>query len=555
MSAYAVSTRGLAGRKVPQGVLATMDELLFSGSEQGAWYDPSDMSTMFQDTLGTTPVTAVEQPVGFILDKRLGLARSPLSIVGKTAGDGVVTVVGNVITVTGGTSSTDVSFSNSNSFTLLDLTFSAANGITVFAGGYPSMATAGRNTYRGAAGIYNIIRVPAGAPTTTITVHDAYNIIGNHASQGTTTKRPVLSARVNLLERSEAINTWISSHVTVAMGNYGSPIPSGTAALITGTGGGTAAVSNNSLQDWGANLGVVQTYRIVVKKGTASHVAFYEPVAANRVVFNFDTGTITQTVGWTATATSLGDEWWEITATGAKPGIYAYPFIAIGNVYWPPATTDSILLAAVQVETAPAFTRYQRVNTNTDYDADPAKFPAYLRFDGVDDALQTGNIDFTGTDKMTVVAGVRSNLNGYSNILELGPNTASENGFSLQRGHAANGDYAGVAYGTSLGYGYTSNFAAPDTSVITAQYDIAQASVFGGEISFRRNGVVSAKADSQGSAGTGNFTSKPLYIGARAGTSFPFNGRIYSLIVRGAQTPLPQIEATERYIKQKTGLP
>ena len=42
---------------------------LFKSGEQGAWYDPSDLSTLFQDAAGTTPVTAVEQPVGRILDK------------------------------------------------------------------------------------------------------------------------------------------------------------------------------------------------------------------------------------------------------------------------------------------------------------------------------------------------------------------------------------------------------------------------------------------------------------------------------------------------------
>lgn len=42
---------------------------LFSAGEQGAWYDPSDFSTMFQDSAGTTPVTAAGDPVGLILDK------------------------------------------------------------------------------------------------------------------------------------------------------------------------------------------------------------------------------------------------------------------------------------------------------------------------------------------------------------------------------------------------------------------------------------------------------------------------------------------------------
>lgn len=42
---------------------------LFASGEQGAWYDPSDFATMFQDAAGTTPVTAVGQPVGKINDK------------------------------------------------------------------------------------------------------------------------------------------------------------------------------------------------------------------------------------------------------------------------------------------------------------------------------------------------------------------------------------------------------------------------------------------------------------------------------------------------------
>lgn len=42
---------------------------LFANGEQGGWWDPSDFSTQFQDSAGTTPVTAVGQPVGRILDK------------------------------------------------------------------------------------------------------------------------------------------------------------------------------------------------------------------------------------------------------------------------------------------------------------------------------------------------------------------------------------------------------------------------------------------------------------------------------------------------------
>jgi hypothetical protein len=44
----------------------------FTNGEEGVWYDLSDMSSLFQNAAGTIPVTAVGQPVGLILDKRLG---------------------------------------------------------------------------------------------------------------------------------------------------------------------------------------------------------------------------------------------------------------------------------------------------------------------------------------------------------------------------------------------------------------------------------------------------------------------------------------------------
>ena len=42
---------------------------LFSNGEQGFFYDPNDLSTMFQDAARTVPVTGAGQPVGFVLDK------------------------------------------------------------------------------------------------------------------------------------------------------------------------------------------------------------------------------------------------------------------------------------------------------------------------------------------------------------------------------------------------------------------------------------------------------------------------------------------------------
>lgn len=42
---------------------------LFASGEEGTWLDTSDISTLFQDSAGTTPVTASGQTIGFVKDK------------------------------------------------------------------------------------------------------------------------------------------------------------------------------------------------------------------------------------------------------------------------------------------------------------------------------------------------------------------------------------------------------------------------------------------------------------------------------------------------------
>lgn len=42
---------------------------LFSSGADGAWYDPGDLGTLFQDAAGTVPVTAPGDPVGYMADR------------------------------------------------------------------------------------------------------------------------------------------------------------------------------------------------------------------------------------------------------------------------------------------------------------------------------------------------------------------------------------------------------------------------------------------------------------------------------------------------------
>lgn len=47
----------------------TPAQLYTGGTTDGFWFDPYDLSTLFQDSAGTTPVTTGGQPVGLMLDK------------------------------------------------------------------------------------------------------------------------------------------------------------------------------------------------------------------------------------------------------------------------------------------------------------------------------------------------------------------------------------------------------------------------------------------------------------------------------------------------------
>jgi hypothetical protein len=169
----------------------------------------------------------------------------------------------------------------------------------------------------------------------------------------------------------------------------------------------------------------------------------------------------------------------------------------------------------------------------------------YLSFDGVDDFLQTSSINFTSTDKMTVFAGVRKLLDSSIGfIAELSVNSSSNSGvFSLS---VSSNTYNWRSRGTeSADTGFT-GVSAPSTNVITGIGDIpAPISAA------RNNGALLGSVTT--TQGTGNYGNYQLYIGRRAGIQYPFNGRIYGLIVRGAQSTEQQITSTENWINQRTG--
>lgn len=90
---------------------------LFAAGEQGVWLDPSDLTTMFQDRAGTTPVTADGQTVGLILDKSKGLVLgSELAPDWDLAGGGVGWFVDPVFTIANGVAVGVVSVMDGNKY-------------------------------------------------------------------------------------------------------------------------------------------------------------------------------------------------------------------------------------------------------------------------------------------------------------------------------------------------------------------------------------------------------------------------------------------------------
>ena len=472
---------------------------LFRNSEQGVWYDPSDLSTLFQDSAGTTPVTAVEQPVGLMLDKSKGLVLGAeletngdfsdgttgwgsvdgfgsLTGEGISVSDGVMTCTGTsglklsstVTFVVGKTYkiSADIISTNASVYLTVaqyeDLTSSLSQGA-------PS-ASAGSRTIVWKA---TLTSAHVGIRCNTAGTYSVDNISvkelpGNHATQATSTKRPVLSAKVNLLTGSAALAT---QSVTTAAIPY----------TLKHTGTGTITLSGTS------------TAGPLVGPGTLT----FTPTA----------GTLT------------------LTVTGS--------------------------VTEAQLETGAVATRYQWANTVADYDT--VGFNKYLKFDGVDDSMSTATVDFTATDKMTVLAGLlTTTISGTGYAFVLGDYTAS-GGLVLHTNYNTNNISVLCKLTAISCYGFTRS--PIQKLVLAAKVDLAGVSATD-EIILRRDGinkVLSPQGGFSGPAGTGNFGNYVLFIGSRKTGAELFSGNIYSLIIRGAQSTDSQIVNAENYVNSKTG--
>ena len=582
------------------GIAAFTPLSLFSGGAKGAWYDPSDYSTLFQDSAGTTPVTAVEQPVGLMLDKSQGLVLGSETVLNTALNNSTNwtiptdgTISGNALNFNNTTTvnqtfvGTTSGLSDGPRFKLLFEVFNHVSGAATI---LLSNGLGSQIVFPAANGVYSAIVVAtsiqsiyfrAGTTGSQFSIRNITlkSLAGNHASQSTAASRPVLRARYNLLTYSEDL----SNGVWLKLGSAGSSVstnvsattaPDGTNTadkFIVGTGSGAWYIANYS----NPNIvsGQANTFSVYVKAAELGYV-FVRPhnnsanFGASGFIVNLSDGTITYPSAPTApastgTATSAGNGWWRITCTSTAnltvtpttggPGIWpasSASFSSLGGVA--PANftgngTDGIYVWGADFRTGSSAGTYQRIAAATDYAT--AGFLPYLAFDGTDDSFGTGSIDFSATDKMFLCAGVTKLSDANSAMVaELSANAVLNAGaFNLQApATGATAEYRYLAGGTTSRSATATTYAAPITNVVTGLNDIV-----GDVLRIRVNGT--QIAESLLDQGTGNFGNYALFIGRRNNSNLPLNGRIYQMVVCGKTLSAAELASTEAFVNTKTG--
>ena len=553
---------------------------LFAAGEPGAWYDPSDLSTMFQDSAGTTPVTAAGQPVGLRLDKSKGLVLGSELVTngdfsaGSTgwtaAASATLSVSGGSLVVTNGAAEFGYAYQLVNTVVgkTYTLTFTVTGG-TSSGSLYVGTTLGGFENYNSpprTVGVYTVSFL-ATATTTSIRFGPVSNTIsatfaldnisvkelpGNHAVANPDAARGIygiepLGGRRNLLTYTEQFDNAV-------WGRFGSPSVSAGTGFFTVSDAQTGATS---FIRQAITLSGVHTASVVVRKqsgsGQTSRLALGDFTALG-INFNAATGVFSHNAT-SGNMVSISDTEWIVTVSGTMAG----NFLSIVPAFRPAgeesthapnnSATGSIDVVNAQLETGSTATPYQRVVSQ--YEVTEAGKPTlhYVQYDGVDDSYVTPTIT-PGTDKVQVFAGVRKLSDAAIGVvLESSVSAPINSGTLSVRAPQNTGTNTLVlgSRGTITAEALASGFSAPTTNVIAGLGDIS-----GDLATLRVNGTQAAQSTAD--QGTGNYLAYPLYIGRRGGTSLPFNGRDYGLIARfGPNLSTAQIASVEGWLNTRTG--
>jgi len=538
---------------------------LFASSEAGDWFDPSDLSRMWQDTAGATPVTADGQTVGVILGQRQGKTRGaelfssfntimspwtgsglgPFSIDGSHGGNADLII--DPFTLTLGK--------------LYEFTFtiSGASGNFLLFLGRSSSQAFGNGTHivkNVCNANYIYFRATAGIAGT-VTGFSVREIPGTHLVQSDAAKRPAyafapLTGRRNLLTKTEAFDdaVWSKGQITIAPDSGGFKLSE------------TATTAEHQLfLAPGIPTTSGQTYTTFADVSAAERTEVYLSFAIAGIrlgsFFNLSAVTTTPDAGVTAEITALGGGIYRcrITVT-ANTTASRFPAIFTANAGSRTTVGDGVsgvILYRMQTELGSTATAYQKVNTA--FGVTEAGVPTihWLQFDGTNDAFASAaTLDLSGTDEVTVTAGVyKASDAAEGSLVVFGDPFVLTQSFGVYSPRDAEARLGAAAIGTAYLNAQTNNaaFNAPITGIITAQFDISGDSIQG-----RWDGASAFSAS--GDLGTGNFSTQTLAVGRRSSISetLVFNGNIYFLLIRGALTSGADLTALEGFAAAKTGV-
>ena len=548
---------------------------LFENGEQGAWYDPSDLSTLFTDSAGTTPVTAVEQFVGLMLDKSKGLVLGSEIVVNGSFSSGASWTPQAGWAISGGSANATATSGFlyqisapivSNAY--FEFTFTVSNYVSgtvqPYFGASVTYGTAvsGNGTYTqrfGPGPNNNELGFKGNSFTGSIDNVSVKQVAGNHAFQTTSAKRPKLAARYNLLTYTEQFDNgvWNADGFRTAIVTASSGFD-----FLAEAAAAAGSIGHRVIQNIATVNNVACRFSITAKADTRRRILLYHYLRG--AWFDLVSGTCgadstySTTVSASMTLQSDGSYRCVMDFTAAYTGVDgAQIYIGADNQTTITATRVGDGVSGIYADKAdirPASQAtgligptYQRVVDAATYDA--AGFLPYLQFDGLSWSMGTGSIDPGAVDKAQVFAGVRKLSDAAQGaVAEFSATIASNNGtFLLAAPDGATQTYGFDSKGTTQVDAVASSLAAPRTNVVTGLADIA-----GDLCVIRVNGAV---ADTEtGDQGTGNFLTYPLFIGGRNNASLFFNGWLSALIVRfGPNLSQSQIDSTESYVNQKTG--
>lgn len=386
-----------------------------TGTEPGLWINPSYTSASRQNSAGTTPLSTIgtvadsANPVGLIADQHFGTVAEvygPEKVYNGNFDFDVGWGKGAGVTISSGRAN----FAASNGFLgqnissvvvgdLYKLTFSLA---AVSGGSVVSSLNGNTSSAYVTDGTYT--RYIVGSATfspllftgTAFTGYiDNVSLVraakGTHLSQATSTARPLASARVNLLTKTEDFSDaiWSKENGTTPTAYFFKE---------------DATNSYHRLAYGALSQVIGKPYSIFVDASYAGRYLVINAAATigGSAVFDLQNGTLVETSGSGATIINKGGGIYRCTISGVG--------IATGQIYigcsevssadgaYAGDNTSGVNLFKAQFSEGPTIQPYQRVNTDSDYAAGSL---IYSKLDGVDD----------GWVSETVAAGVIGNSN------------------------------------------------------------------------------------------------------------------------------------------------